>query len=243
MKFQRAMIFAAGRGERMRPLTDKVPKPLLEVGGKRLIEWHLERLSALGIGEVVINTSHLASQFPQCLGDGSRWNLRIHHIDEGPTALETGGGMLNALPLLGDQPFVLINGDVWSDFDLTDLPETIQGHAHLVLVEKPAHAAQGDFVLDARGRVHAEGTDRLTYAGIGIYRASLFDNWKAAYVDGSGINESPPRFAIAPLLRLAMGQGLVTGQFHAGRWVDVGTPERLRALDAELKAYSDSLNS
>lgn len=240
---RKVMIFAAGRGERMRPLTDSVPKPLLEVGGKRLIEWHLERLSAMGVDEVVINISHLADQFSRALGDGQRWNLRIHYLDEGPIALETGGGMLNALPLLGEQPFVLVNGDVWSDFDPASLPATISGHAHLVLVDKPAHAAQGDFVLDAKGLVHAEGNDRLTYAGIGIYRASLFEGWKTAYPDTAGIDESPPRFAIAPLLRLAMRSGLVTGQYHAGRWVDVGTPERLRALDSELQTYSGSLKN
>lgn len=230
----RAMIFAAGRGERMRPLTDQIPKPLLKVGGKHLIEWHLEQLSAVGIVEVVINISHLADQFPRTLGDGSRWNLKIHFLDEGPKALETGGGMLNALPLLGSEPFVLVNGDVWSDFELGELPTDISGDAHLVLVDKPAHAAHGDFALGADGLVQPEGSNPLTYAGIGIYRNAIFDNWRMAYTDAPGLHESPPRFAIAPLLRRAMREGKVSGQHHHGRWVDVGTPERLRALDAEL---------
>ncbi len=231
----RAMIFAAGRGERMRPLTDQIPKPLLKVGGKHLIEWHLEQLSAIGIAEVVINISHLASRFPQTLGDGSRWNLKIHYLDEGPMALETGGGMLNALPLLGSDPFVLVNGDVWSDFKLTELPADISGDAHLVLVDKPAHAANGDFALDVDGQVQSAGSNPLTYAGIGIYRDSIFDNWRMAYTDAPGLHETPPHFPIAPLLRRAMREGKVSGQHYHGRWVDVGTPERLHALDAEFK--------
>lgn len=231
----RAMIFAAGRGERMRPLTDQIPKPLLKVGGKHLIEWHLEQLSAIGIVEVVINISHLASRFPQTLGDGSRWNLTIHYLDEGPLALETGGGMLNALPLLGSDPFVLVNGDVWSDFKLSELPAEIRGDAHLVLVDKPAYAAHGDFALDVDGQVQSAGSNLLTYAGIGIYRSTIFETWRMACSDAPGLHETPPRFPIAPLLRRAMREGKVSGQHHHGRWVDVGTPERLHALDAEFK--------
>ena len=147
MSLHSAMIFAAGRGERMRPLTDVTAKPLLEVGGRRLIEWHLRKLAALGIRDVVINTSHLAAQFPQTLGDGSRWGLHIHYLDEGPVPLETGGGMLNALPSLGPDPFLLVNGDVWTDLDFAKLPEQPRGDAHLVLVDNPPHHADGDFAL------------------------------------------------------------------------------------------------
>jgi MurNAc alpha-1-phosphate uridylyltransferase len=228
------MIFAAGRGERMRPLTDTTPKPLLEVGGKRLIEWQLESLAAFGITEVVINTSHLADHFPETLGDGGRWGLKLHFIDEGPIPLETGGGMLNALPLLGLEPFLLMNGDVWSEFDLGKLPENPHALAHLVLVPNPAHCSSGDFVLNADATVVDEGSPRLTYSGIGIYRASLFDGWRSAFAGRAGIEESPPRFALAPLLRSAMHRGKVTGQLHQGRWTDVGTPQRLRELNASL---------
>lgn len=228
------MIFAAGRGERMRPLTDTTPKPLLEVGGKSLIEWHLQALAGIGIRDVVVNISHLASQFSDALGDGSRWGLNLHLIDEGPVPLETGGGMLNALPVLGKDPFLLINGDVWTDFDLRDLPASLQHSAHLVLVANPHHSANGDFALMADGKVADEGATRLTYSGVGIYRASLFDNWRDSFSGMPGINLTPPRFALAPLLRTAMHRGEVTGQFHAGRWTDVGTPQRLQELNAAL---------
>ena len=139
----RALVFAAGLGERMRPLTDTTPKPLLEVGGKPLIAWHLEKLAALGITEVVVNTSWLAPRFPELLGDGSRWGLRLHYSHEGPVPLETGGGMLHALPLLGDAPFIAVNGDIWSDYDFARLPREPRGDAHLVLVDNPEHHRQG----------------------------------------------------------------------------------------------------
>jgi MurNAc alpha-1-phosphate uridylyltransferase len=141
----RALILAAGLGERMRPLTDSTPKPLLSVGGKRLIEWHLEKFSAIGIDEVVVNTSWLAEQFPQVLGDGSRWGLRIHYAYEGTTPLETGGGMGNALQWLGDAPFIAVNGDLWSDANFASLPRDPDGEAHLLLVDNPAHNPRGDF--------------------------------------------------------------------------------------------------
>ena len=145
------MIFAAGRGERMRPLTDATAKPLLEVGGKRLIEWHLEKLGAAGINRVVINTSWRAGQFPAALGDGSRWNLQIDYIDEGPVALETGGGMLNALARLGREPFLLVNGDIWIDMDFSHLSYSCGSLAHLVMVSNPAHVTHGDFALQPDG--------------------------------------------------------------------------------------------
>jgi N-acetyl-alpha-D-muramate 1-phosphate uridylyltransferase len=232
---ERAMIFAAGRGERMRPLTDTTPKPLLEVGGKRLIEWHLEKLGAAGVRHVVINTSYLASQFPLALGNGSRWNLKIDYIDEGPIALETGGGMLNALDRLGDEPFLLINGDVWIDMDLSRLTEIPDSLAHLVMVSNPAHVAQGDFALEADGLLVDAGPERLTYSGVGIYRAGLFEDWRSALGDHPGALESPARFPLAPLLRAAMRRHRVSGEYFAGNWTDVGTVQRLSALDAALR--------
>lgn len=235
MSLRKAMIFAAGRGERMRPLTDTTAKPLLPVGGKRLIEWHLEKLAALGIRDVVINISHLAGQFPQALGDGDRWGLRIRYLDEGPVPLETGGGMLNALPLLGPEPFLLVNGDVWSDLDFATLPGRPRGHAHLVLVANPPHHADGDFVLADDGTVHAEGAPRWTYAGIGVFRPELFGNWREVVGEVDGADQRPPRFRLLPLLVDAMRRGAVGGQRHDGHWVDVGTPQRLRELDAGLR--------
>jgi N-acetyl-alpha-D-muramate 1-phosphate uridylyltransferase len=223
------MIFAAGRGERLRPLTDHTPKPLLPVRGKPLIVWHLEKLAALGIEEVVINTSWLAERFPAELGDGGRWGLRLHFLYEGKTPLETGGGMLNALPLLGDAPFLLVNGDVFVDFDFACLPRQPAGLAHLVLVDRPDYAPRGDFALGADGRVQMQGDRLLTYAGIGIYRAALFADWRTHLPDAPG---TPPRFPLAPLLRAAMAHRAVSGQHHAGAWTDVGTVERLAGLNA-----------
>lgn len=233
----RALILAAGRGERMRPLTAHTPKPLLAAGGKSLIEWHLQRLAAIGVTEVVINTSHLAEQFPTALGDGSRWNLHITYSHEGPQPLETGGGMLHALDQLGDGAFLVINGDIWSDLDFGTLQIAVDDEAHLVLVDNPEHHGQGDFRLDADGRLHAEGSPRLTYAGIGIYRATLLQRWQddlaSAGVDWDGAR--PARFALAPILRAAMGRGRIGGTRHAGAWTDVGTPQRLAELDARLR--------
>lgn len=230
----KALIFAAGLGERMRPLTDTTPKPLLRVGGKPLIEWHLEKLAALGIREVVVNTSWLAEQFPAALGDGARWDLRIHYAFEGDTPLETGGGMWNALPLLGDAPFLLVNGDVWTDFDFAALPREPRGLAHLVMVDRPPQATHGDFALDVHGYVRAEGEHKLTYAGIGIYRPQLLDGWREV-VPEPAIANGKPKFPLAPVLRAHMATGAITGEHHRGRWTDVGTPERLQRLDAELR--------
>jgi MurNAc alpha-1-phosphate uridylyltransferase len=229
----KALIFAAGLGERMRPLTDHTPKPLLPAGGKPLIAWHLEKLAACGIQDVVVNTSWLADQFPQALGDGSRWGLRIAYSYEGPTPLETGGGMLHALPLLGDAPFLLVNGDVWTDYDFARLAREPAGDAHLVMVDRPPQATHGDFALDPDGHVRSEGDNPLTYAGIGVYRARLFDDWRPQ-VNDPGADDTPPRFRLAPLLRRAMSRDAVTGEHHRGRWTDVGTPQRLAELDATL---------
>ncbi|MES2857618.1 MAG: nucleotidyltransferase family protein [Pseudomonadota bacterium] len=231
----KALILAAGLGERMRPLTDHTPKPLLSVGGKPLIAWHLEKLAACGIEEVVINISWLAEQFPRALGDGADWGLRIRYSHEGQTPLETGGGMLHALPLLGDAPFLLVNGDIWTDVDFASLPRDPDGLAHLVMVDPPAQATQGDFALDAGGLVRSDGAHRLTYAGLGVYRPQLLDGWRQHSRD-AGAEETPPRFRLAPILRAHMASGNIRGEDHRGRWTDVGTPERLRALDAELQA-------
>lgn len=218
---ERALIFAAGRGERMRPLTDATPKPLLQAGGKRLMEWHLENLARADVREVVINTSHLAGQFPAVLGDGTRWGLRIAYSHEGPQPLETGGGMLRALPLLGTGPFIAVNGDIWTDFDFSGLPQNPEGLAHLVLVDNPPHYPRGDFALrDAR--VFDE--PQLTFAGIGVYRPELLDGHR------------PGKFGIVPILRAAMRAGKVSGEHYRGAWSDIGTPQRLADLDARLRS-------
>jgi N-acetyl-alpha-D-muramate 1-phosphate uridylyltransferase len=229
-----ALIFAAGLGERMRPLTDLTPKPLLLVNGKPLIVWHLEKLAAAGVHYVVINTSHLAMQFPDTLGDGSRWGLRIRYAYEGDTPLETGGGMLNALPLLGSAPFIALNGDTWCDADFSALPAEPAGLAHLLLVDNPPHHPRGDFALDAQGSVHEEGSDRLTFSGIGVYRQELLRGWREVIGNVAGADMQPPRFRLAPLLRAAMAAGKASGSHYQGQWTDVGTPQRLAQLETEL---------
>jgi MurNAc alpha-1-phosphate uridylyltransferase len=229
----KALILAAGLGERMRPLTDTTPKPLLRVRGMPLIEWHIAKLAALGVRDIVVNTSWLAAQFPEVLGDGTRWGVRLRFSCEGAVPLETGGGMWNALPLLGEAPFIAVNGDIWTDYDFARLPREPRGDAHLVLVDNPPQHPQGDFALRA-GHVDADGAGRLTFAGIGVYRGSLFDGWPGTIGDAPGAGDSPPRFKLAPLLRAAMARGRVTGEHHPGRWTDVGTPERLAQLNAAL---------
>ena len=220
------MILAAGRGERMRPLTDRTPKPLLPVAGKPLIVWHLERLARAGLVRIVINLAYLGEHIEALLGDGEAWGLEIRYSSEPPGALETAGGIAQALPLLGDEPFLVVNGDIYCDFDFAGLPALGAGDlAHLVLVDNPAHHRQGDFALDSN-RVANDG-QRLTFAGIGVYRPQLF----AAIAAGE-------RATLAPLLTQAIGAGRVSGQIHRGRWVDVGTPERLAALDADLRQAS-----
>ena len=228
-----ALIFAAGRGERMRPLTDRTPKPLLCVGGKPLIVWHLERLATAGVHYVVINTSHLAEQFPATLGDGSRWGLRIRYAYEGPTPLETGGGMLNALPLLGAEPFLTISGDIWCDADLADLPVEPAGLAHLLLVDNPPHHPAGDFALDAQGLLQATGEPRLTFSGIGVFRRELLDGWQEL-AGTAGTEGAAPAFKLRELLLPAIADHAVSGARHRGGWTDAGTPERLAQIDAAL---------
>jgi MurNAc alpha-1-phosphate uridylyltransferase len=230
------MILAAGRGERMRPLTDLTPKPLLMAGGKPLIVWHIERLVRADITEIIINHAHLGTQIEAALGNGSRFGAQIRYSPE-ESALETAGGIANALPLLGDKPFAVINGDIYCDYDFTHLPAraaALQDHgdaAHLVLVNNPAQHPNGDFHLH-NGRLLTTGDpqlttnhSKLTFSGIGLYQPTLF-------ADIARGTKAP----LAPLLRAQIALGKVSGEHYCGRWVDVGTPLRLEELDNELRA-------
>lgn len=221
----KAMILAAGRGERMRPLTDHTPKPLLRVGDKTLIEYHLEALVRAGITDIVINHAHLGACIVDALADGARYGARIVYSPEPEGALETGGGIQRALPWLGEGPFLVVNGDIWTDFDYARLPQTFAGLAYLVLVDNPEQHPQGDFCLED-SRVFECTGNRLTFSGIGLYRAELF----AACESG--------RFPLAPLLRRAMTDGRVAGMHYRGRWSDIGTPQRLAELDRLLRTGS-----
>ena len=217
----KAMVLAAGRGERMRPLTDHTPKPLLTVGGKPLIVWHLERLAKAGFKEVVINHAHLGAQIEKALGDGSPWNLKIQYSPE-TTALETAGGIANALPLLGGAPFLVVNGDVFAEIDFNGLQLKSPHLAHLVMVDNPPQHPDGDFALSS-GKINDDGNHKLTFSGIGVYHPDLF----ATVERGQAAK-------LAPLLRSAMVEGLVTGEHYQGIWHDIGTPERLAFLDQQL---------
>ena len=223
----KAMILAAGRGERMRPLTDHTPKPLLVAGGKPLIVWHLERLAAAGFREVVINHAHLGEQIEKALGDGAKWGLTIAYSPEPPGALETAGGIAQALPLLGDEPFLVVNGDVWCDFDFGRFFRLTVGGwqpaAHLVMVDNPAHHAGGDFSLEGERIVYAHGGQTVTYAGIAVFSPAFFRD----------VPVGQP-LKLRPLLDAAIAAGTLTGEHFTGRWVDVGTPQRLAELDQEL---------
>lgn len=219
----KAMILAAGRGERMRPLTDALPKPLLPVGDKTLIEHHIVRLQAAGCSEVVINTGWLGELLPEKLGDGSRYNLKIQYSPEPLGALETGGALRHALPLLGEAPFLLVNGDVWTDFPFARLCErelSAKQLFHIVLVPNPKQHPRGDFALQGQ-RLVADGEPRYTYSGIGVYRPELI------------VNQPEGRFPLAPLLRTAIDEGRAGGELYSGDWRDIGTPERLALLQQE----------
>lgn len=218
----KAMILAAGRGERMRPLSDRMPKPLLEAGGHRLIEYHLAALAAAGVREVVVNLSWLGDSIREVLGDGSRHGLSIAYSAEGPAPLGTGGGLHRALPLLGADPFLVVNGDVWINLPFEALRRPPGALAHLVMVDNPEHHPRGDFGLEGGGRLVTVPTT-LTYAGVAVLDPRLFDDCQ------------PGSFPLRPLLDRALGAGRLTGQRHAGAWSDVGTPERLAALDIELR--------
>lgn len=218
---RRAMIFAAGRGERMRPLTDTTPKPLLRAGGRTLIERHLEKLAAAGVREVVVNTSHLAEQFPAVLGDGARWGLRIVYSHEGPTPFETGGGIKHALALLGEEPFIGVSADIVSDYDYARLPREPDGLAHLVMVPNPDFHPRGDFCL-AHGRLNDDGVgERLTFGNIGVYRPALV------------ADEAEARFKLLPMYQRAMREGRLAGERHDGYWRNIGTPTQLLELDRD----------
>ncbi|MFK3973242.1 N-acetylmuramate alpha-1-phosphate uridylyltransferase MurU [Pseudomonas sp. NPDC087358] len=221
----KAMILAAGKGERLRPLTLHTPKPLVRVGGVPLIEYHLRALEAAGVAEVVINHAWLGQQIEDYLGNGQRLGLNIRYSPEGEP-LETGGGIFRALPLLGDEPFLVVNGDIWTDCDFAGLAAPLKGLAHLVLVDNPLHHPGGDFAL-VDGQVRDDASlPRLTYSGIAILHPQLF----AGCSDGA--------FKLAPLLRDAMAKGQVTGEHFSGRWVDVGTHERLAHVEQLLAVKS-----
>jgi MurNAc alpha-1-phosphate uridylyltransferase len=214
----KAMILAAGRGERLRPLTDHTPKPLLEVRGKALIAWHLEALARAGVREVIINLAWLGAQIRTALGSGERFGLAVQYSQEPPGALEAGGGIHQALPLLGAEPFMVVNGDIHTDFDYAGLRIAAHSLAHLVLVPNPVQHPHGDFSL-LHGDVLEAGAARFTYSGIGVYRPEFFADC------------SPGRFPLLPLLRKASAARRLQGEVYRGRWEDVGTPERLAALN------------
>lgn len=220
------MILAAGRGERMRPLTDRLPKPLIEVRGKPLIVYHLEALVRAGVRDVVINLAWLGEQIRAALGNGERWGIAIRYSDEGAQSLETGGGIFRALPWLAPGPFLLVNGDVFTDLDFARLTIGPRALAHLVLVPNPAHLPAGDFALNGE-LVCATGQPRYTYAGIGLYRAALFEGCSAG------------RFALRPLLERAVVAGRLSAERFDGLWTDVGTVERLRELDPQAVIAQD----
>lgn len=225
----RAIILAAGRGLRMRPLTDRIPKPMLKVAGRALIDYQLEALAHAGVDTVVVNVAWLGAKLARYLGGGARWGLEIRISDEGASALETGGGIRRALPLLGRDSFWVLNGDIWSDYPLQDLPAEPAGLAHLILVDNPLHHPRGDFELLGEHVIEPPRGPRLTFAGIGCYRRELFDR------------APPGSFRLAPLLRHAAVHAQVTATHHRGQWCDVGTPERLAALDTELRQAQQAL--
>ena len=231
----RVMLLAAGRGERMGPLTDEMPKPLLTIAGKPLIVHLVEALVAGGFRELVINHAWHGALLEQRLGDGREFGASIEYSVEGDGALETGGGIRRALPLLGSDPFVAVNADIWTDFPFADLPDTLETLAHVILVDNPGHHPEGDFVLAGtrvhrgRGKGQGQGEDegegrRLTFSGIGVYRPELF----AELPDG--------RFPLAPILFDACDKGRLSGTHYTGEWWDVGTPERLQQLDRRFRA-------
>jgi MurNAc alpha-1-phosphate uridylyltransferase len=219
----KAMLLAAGRGERLRPLTDTLPKPLMEVGGRALIAWHLAALARGGIHEVVINLSWLGERVRAALGDGRNFGVSISWSEEGAIPLETGGGIFRALPLLGPEPFLVVNADIWTDIDFGRLHLPPEAYAHLVLIANPAHHPRGDFGLEGNRVVHRE-SERFTYSGVGVYSPEFFAGCTAG------------RFPLLPLLNRAIAASRMTGEVHRGQWCDVGTAERLASLSARLTA-------
>jgi MurNAc alpha-1-phosphate uridylyltransferase len=218
----KAMILAAGRGERMRPLTDTLPKPLLHVKSKALIVWHIERLSDAGFKEIIINIAYLGYKIPEALGDGSQWNVKLIYSDEQEEgALESAGGIIKALPLLGEDTFLVVNGDVWSDYDFDNNFDLGDDLAHLILVPNPKHNLKGDFALQQK-YIFNDGDEKYTFSGIGYYSPKLFEN------------EAYGRQALAPLLRKAILNSKISGALHVRKWYDIGTPKRLKDLNKEL---------
>ena len=218
----KAMILAAGRGERLRPLTDETPKPLIKVAGKSLIEYHLENLAKAGISEIIINTAWLAEKIHQQLGNGSSYGVTIQYSDEGQ-ALETAGGIIKALPLLGDEPFLVVNGDIWCDFDFSTLPDLNNNtQAHLVLVNNPEHNPDGDFSL-VNDFIKNTGIEMKTFSGIGIYKPDFFKE------------QNNGALPLAPIIRKKCESNLVSGQFYNGAWSDVGTVESLEELEKQSR--------
>ena len=224
----KAMILAAGRGERMRPLTDDTPKPLLKAGSKRLIEYHLLALRKAGITELVINTGWLGEQLPRVLGNGSQYNVSIIYSEEGYPALETAGGIIKALDQLGPEPFLVVNGDVFTDFHFGKLTLSGNDLGKLVLVPNPQHNAAGDFGLEKGKIVNGSRQEMLTFSGIGIYRPEMFEEF------------AQQRMPLKPVLDKAIDRRLLSGEVYKGRWMDIGTVERFRQLDRELSGKDQS---
>lgn len=217
------MILAAGRGERMRPLTDTVPKPLLEVGGKALIVWHVEKLAACGFKEIIINVAYLGYKIIEVLGDGSTWHVQIKYSDEqNEGALESAGGIIKALPLLGNEPFLVVNADIWCDYEFNSAFNLKDKLAHLILVPNPKHNPKGDFGLNGSLLLN-EADIKYTFCGIGYYSPELFE--------GLTYGKS----ALAPLFRTAIDKEKISGSLYNGKWYDIGTPQRLKMINEELK--------
>jgi MurNAc alpha-1-phosphate uridylyltransferase len=223
----KAIVLAAGRGERLRPITDTLPKPLVRVGGKPLIVYHLEALARAGVRDVVINLSWLPDKIRTALQDGSEYGLHITYSDEGPVALETGGGIFNAIQLLGPGPFMVVNGDTFTDIDFGAVQARAANHAGalawIVLVPNPTQHPQGDFGLEGEQVVERQ-TGRFTYSGVGVYRPEFFEGCTGG------------KFPMLPLLKRAIAAGRLRGELHEGEWCDVGTPQRLAELDERVAA-------
>ena len=218
----KAMILAAGRGERMRPLTDDVPKPLIMAGTKRLIEFHLVKLASAGFKDVVINVAWLGQKIIDTIGNGEKYNLNIEYSNEGDQALETGGGIFNALPLLGDEAFLVVNGDVWTDYPFEKLMNfSLKDKAHLVLVNNPEHNSEGDFSI-LNNRLIEKESNKFTFSGIGVYSADFFKGH---------VNE---RFPLAPMIRQYIAENKISGELYNGKWMDIGTQQRLQDLIQSL---------
>jgi MurNAc alpha-1-phosphate uridylyltransferase len=218
----KAMLLAAGRGNRLRPWTDSTPKPLLPLTGKPLIVYHIEKLATAGFSEIIINISYLSNQIEQTLGNGKQYGVKIVYSQE-DTALETGGGIYNALPLLGPNPFLVVNADIYTDFPLTKLPKLTDSLGHIVLVSNPQHNLQGDYHLTQQGKIVLHNTPKYTFSGIGIYSTDLF---RAC---------TPGVFRLPTVFEAAIATQQLSGQFYSGLWCDMGTAERWDALEKALK--------